>query len=86
MIYLRSSYTHDYYYDTVLRKYVMFSKFEVQSRIYYDFSTYSWVKSAILHSRRNTISMEYIYFTLDESRSWITALENVLLNKILDNL
>lgn len=86
LIYLRSSNTHDYYYDTVLCKYVWFSKFEVQSRIYYDFSTQSWVKSAIHHSRRGVTSMGYIYFTSDELRNHITTLENVLLEKILNNI
>lgn len=86
LIYLKSSSVHDFFYNTDISKYVMFDYNSLCSWYYYDYEMCCFMRDDTYISRLVIMQEYHSVMTVEEKINLISTLENILLDKIFDNL
>lgn len=80
LIYITSTSEHDYFYTAEKNTYVGFNKYDINPMVY-DRKNAGWKNS---NGYIKPIIKERIYVNLNNN--WLDIFDNIILNKILDNI
>lgn len=80
LIYITSISSHDYFYDVEKNTYVGFNKYDINPMLY-DRKNAEWKNS---NGYIKPIIKERTY--VDLKNNWLDIFDNIILNKILDNI
>ncbi len=86
LIYLKSTTSFDFFYNTDISKYVLFDYNSLSSCFYYSYEMGCFMRDDTYISRLVVIHEYHDVITIQETLNLTTILENLLLDKILNNI